>query len=357
MHNSPTQKRCEKVRQAIIKAGLDAMIVSHPASRFYVSGFELHNPQANESAGTVIVMADGNHWLCTDARYLDAAKRLWPHERIHIYGLQAAQDIAHILRTRVKGPIGFEATSMSIAFYTALGSDLQLQNADTIISECRAIKDADEIAAMRKACSLNHDLMKYVPTILEEGRSEVDIAWDIETFFRTKGASELAFQSIVAINQNAALPHASPNKDCRLKKQNHVLVDVGCRCDDYCSDQTRTFWFGDTPEKRFTETLALVQEAQALAIEKVRPGVLGRELYQVARDFFAKHGLADRFTHGLGHGVGLDTHEGISLHARCETPLEAGMIITIEPGLYEATWGGIRWEYMLLVTENGYETL
>lgn len=351
------QDRCERARQELIHAGLEAMLVTHPANRFYISGFELHNPQPNESAGTIILMADGKHWLCTDARYLDAAKRLWPHERIHIYSMHAAQSIAQILRSHTKGPIGFEANSMSVAFHTALGFDLHLQAADTLINRCRAIKDDAEIAAMRKACALNHELMAYVPTILEEGRSEIDIAWDIEAFFRTHGASELAFQSIVAFNTNAALPHAIPNKNSLLTKQSHVLIDTGCRYNNYCSDQTRTFWFGDKPEKRFIETLELVKEAQARALELIKPGVLGRELYQVAKDFFAVHGVAEHFTHGLGHGIGLDTHEGISLHNRCETPLQAGMIITIEPGLYEATWGGVRWEYMVLITEDGYEIL
>ena len=176
-------------------------------------------------------------------------------------------------------------------------------------------------------------------------------------FFRHHGATELAFTSIVGHGPNAALPHYLPSKDALLEAENLVLVDVGCRLEDYCSDQTRTFWVGEKPTERFKKTLEAVQEAQHRAIRAIHPGVLACDVYKAARGHFESLGVAEAFTHGLGHGVGLETHEGPSLNGRNKTPLEPGMIVTVEPGLYFPEWGGIRWEHMVLVTEDGCRVL
>ena len=135
--------------------------------------------------------------------------------------------------------------------------------------------------------------------------------------------------------------------------ENLVLVDVGCRLEDYCSDQTRTFWVGEKPTERFKKTLEAVQEAQHKAIRAIHPGVLACDVYKAARGHFESLGVAEAFT----HGVGLETHEGPSLNGRNKTPLEPGMIVTVEPGLYFPEWGGIRWEHMVLVTEDGCRVL
>ena len=136
-----------------------------------------------------------------------------------------------------------------------------------------------------------------------------------------------------------------------------VLVDEGCRLDRYCSDMTRTYWIGDRPDPRFTEMLERVQEAQRRAIAALRPGITGREVHQVAVDYFASCGMAEYFTHSLGHGVGLETHEGPRLSPRATEPLVPGNIVTIEPGLYFPGWGGARWEHMAVITEDGCRVL
>lgn len=355
--------RRTRLRAQLRERGLDALLVSHAANRYYLSGFELHDPQCNESAGRLVIMADGADLLCTDARYEDAAKRLWDADRILIYRQDAPGDIAARLcdASPAGRPLrlGFEACSLSLDFYDRLFTDAKLEavRADGLVEALRLIKDAEEIDRMRASCRLNHDLMTWLPGVLAPGRSEAAVAWDIEVFFRERGAGELAFASIVAAGPNAALPHAIPSPEARLRQDDLLLVDVGCRLGDYCSDQTRTFWIGEHPSPRFRDTLTLVREAQALAIEAIRPGVAARDVYAVARDLFARHKTAEAFTHGLGHGVGLETHEGPSLNSRNTTPLAPGMVITVEPGLYDPAWGGVRWEHMVLVTETGHKVL
>lgn len=356
-------ERRQRLKGLLQEKGLDALLVSHAANRYYLSGFELHDPQCNESAGRLLILARGQDVLCTDARYLDAAKRLWPENDILIYTHDAPAEIAARLLD-AKRPdtekfrVGFEGDALTFDFYSRFFKDGALEGirADGLTESLRRIKDPDEIRRMETSCRLNHELMAWLPSVLVPGRTEAAVAWDIEVFFRERGASGLAFASIVAANANAALPHAVPS-ETPLPKEGLVLVDVGCRVDDYCSDQTRTFWVGETPSPRFRETLSLVQEAQRLAIEAIRPGVVARDVYATARSFFERHKVAEAFTHGLGHGVGLETHEGPSLNSRNETELKPGMVVTVEPGLYDPQWGGIRWEHMVLVTESGHRVL
>lgn len=357
------EQRRERLRALMRERGIDALLVSHAANRYYLSGFELHDPQLNESSGRLVVMADGKDWIATDSRYLDAARRLWDRERICIYGADAPEDIARLLLGLVPGKtVGFEARSVTLEFYerfseTLAGSGCRFARADGLVERLRVIKDEDEIRRMVVSCRLNQQLMEWLPGVLVPGRSEAAVAWDIEMFFRHNGATELAFSSIVGHGRNAALPHYMPSKDVLLEQENLVLVDVGCRLDEYCSDQTRTFWVGEKPTDSFKRTLDAVRTAQDKAIRAIHPGVLACDVYKVARAHFESLGVAEAFTHGLGHGVGLETHEGPSLNGRNTTTLEPGMIVTVEPGLYFPEWGGIRWEHMVLVTEDGCRVL
>lgn len=349
--------RRERLRRAMHARRLDALLVSRAANRFYLSGFELHDPQCNESAGRLIITADGRDWLATDSRYLDAARRLWDNERIFLYGADAAADLHGLLR-RTGSRIGLEAQGVSLAFARALTRmpGLWCEAADGLVEKLRRTKDAREVAALEKSFALNHRLMRHIEKELEPGRSEADISWRIERFFRENGASEMAFASIVATGPNAALPHAIPGHDV-VGENCPVLVDTGCRLDGYCSDQTRTFWVGPAPTDTFRRALDLTRQAQAAAINGMRPGLPLKDAYALAHAVFAAAGEEKAFTHGLGHGVGLETHEAPSLSPRAQGVLEPGMVVTVEPGLYYPQWGGVRWEYAVLVEEDGVRVL
>lgn len=358
MDNSVYASRREKLREMLGNRKLGAMLVTLDANRYYLSGFELHDHQTNESSGCLIVMADGRDWLCTDPRYEEAAGKLWDKDRIFIYGgvASAASQINGLLKDRLQGTLGFESHCLSHAFYLAVSEGLPAEAADGLVEALRIIKDDDEIARMAASMDLNHKLMEWAPGVLAFGRSEKQIAWDVEQFFRNFGASELAFDTIVGIDANAALPHAIPGES-KVRENCCVLLDCGCRLDDYCSDQTRTFWVGANPPDYYLRTLDQVKEAQRLAIEAVRPGAVCKDVYFAAWNYFDKLGVAARFNHGLGHGIGLQTHEPASFNPKNETVLRPGMIMSVEPGLYYPEWGGVRWEYLVLVTEDGCRIL
>ena len=350
--------RRERLRQALHARGLDALLVSHAPNRYYLSGFELHDPQPNESAGCLVIAADGRDKLATDARYQDAAARLWPTEDICIYSSDAPGTLAAVLRES-GCRIGIEARGVSLDFARALGRasrGIWLETADGLVERLRRIKEPEEIAALERSFALNHQLMRWVEGQLQPGRSEAELAWAMERFFRENGAQELAFASIVAVGPNAALPHAIPGTT-RISENCPVLIDAGCRLNDYCSDQTRTFWVGHNPTPEFSRTLALVREAQEAALQALRPGLPLAEAYGLARAVLERAGVAEAFTHGLGHGVGLETHEAPSLSPRAQGSLEPGMTVTVEPGLYYPQWGGVRWEYTVLITEDGARIL
>ncbi len=350
--------RRERLRAKLSEAGLSALLVSLAENRFYLSGFELHDVQADESAGCLLVCSNGQDCLFTDARYTEAAKALWDENHLEIYPnlSGAGAYISKYCAAAVSGRIGFEAKNTTVAFYNEFSPGLQLQAADGLVEALRVIKDKAEIELMEASARLNEQLMRWIPEQLVPGQTETDIAWSIEKFFREQGASELAFSPIVAIGPNGALPHAIPGA-ARLTDNCSILIDVGARLGDYNSDQTRTFWMGGAPIPQFTKTLEQVQTAQRLAIAEIRPGAAAADVYAKAAGFFEAQGVLAHFTHGLGHGVGLQTHEAPSLGSRSTVILQPGMIVTVEPGLYYPEWGGVRWEHMILVTEDGHRIL
>ncbi len=350
-------RRRDTARAALAAAGLDALLVCHAANRFYLSGFELHDPQCNESAGYLLLTRDGKDRLLTDARDEDAAKRIWDETLIHIYRAPKSKDIAQFITGLGYAAVGFESDGLSHKSWSEFeAGGLSLAPSGGLVEHMRRIKDEHEIAAMRRSCALTHAAFAAAPDMLVPGRDEAQVAWELEKYFRSNGASELSFATIVGVNENAALPHAVPGST-KVPEEGLVLVDMGCRLDDYCSDQTRTFWVGKTPSDRFRHVLDMVREAQEAALAVMRPGLPVREAYLAARGLFERYGQERFFTHSLGHGIGLETHESPSLGPNSADVLEPGMIVTVEPGLYYPEWGGVRWEYMILVTADGIERL
>lgn len=344
--------RRERLRPMIQELGVDGYLVLHPANRFYLSGFELHDPQCNESAGCLLLRPQGRDALCTDPRYQDAAGRVWPKDDIFIYRQDKLKNLVRFFGQSGIKTLGFESGSMSYQTYQTLAESLEMVPSKGLTEELRKVKDPEEIERLQDSCALNHGIFAQLPALVQTGVSESALAWNLETLFREGGASELAFDCIVAFGPNAALPHSLPGQELLAENQ-PVLVDMGGRKRSYCSDQTRTLWHGSKASDFFLGTLELVQEAQNMAIQAIRPGMELRELYAVAYDFFAGQGVEQYFTHGLGHGIGLETHEFPGIGPQSVGKLETGMVITVEPGLYYPGWGGVRWEHMVQVLEDG----
>jgi len=352
MSTSVYEQRRENLKRLLTEKEIPALLISHAANRYYLSGFELHDAQCNESSGWLVVTADGGDSLFTDSRYEDAAKQVWNEKDLFIYSANKFQLVAETLRSKGISTLGIEPKALHLFDYDKLNSQFSLLSTDNVVEELRVIKDADEIRRMDVSIALNHELFDHIGNFLEPGQTEEQIAWEVEKYFREHGAEELAFSTIVGVGPNAALPHAIPGRTM-VRDNDLVLIDTGCRLAEYNSDQTRTFWVGDTPSDRFKETMDLVRAAQQAAIDIIKPGLTFLSAYEAAYAVFENAGVARMFTHGLGHGIGLETHEPPSLSKAAKGILKPGMVVTVEPGLYDPQWGGIRWEYQVLVTEDG----
>ncbi len=353
-------ERRERLREKMSALNIDALLVSYAPNRYYLSGFELKDGQCNETSGYLIITKDGKDLLCTDSRYELEAHSLWDKEQVHIYKGSIAEFYNKIFKQFAFSNVGFDEQCLTYAFMQKAFDGVSHTAAHGLVEDLRVIKDAHEIKLIRDSAKLNHQLMEHLPHYLkqvnEKKITESSLAWYIESYFREHNASENAFKPIVAKNEHAALPHCNPD-DTILTENSLVLVDVGARLHDYNSDQTRTFWIGDKPSDRFLQVSDQVKEAQKAAIDILRPGLTGKQAYEASYNSFVKHGVEKYFTHNLGHGVGLETHEAPRLAPFATSALEAGMVVTVEPGLYYADWGGFRWEYMVLITEEGCEIL
>ncbi len=349
------QQRRDALRELMGQRSLDALLVTSPSNRYYLSGFELHDVQFNESAGCLVITSSGKDWLLTDSRYIEAARQFWPEERIFIYKADRAAGIARILGA-CGTKLGFESACLDARTARRLSERVRLVACDGLVEKLRVHKDKEEREALKKSFALNHAMLSWVQGAVREGMTERELAWAIERYFRENGAEELAFPSIVAYGANAALPHALPSER-PLAPETAVLLDVGCRVDAYCSDQTRTFWFGEKPSDFFRVTHDLVAHAQETVLKAMEPGLPLARLAKLATSAFEKAGQLDHFTHGLGHGVGLDTHESPSFNTRAPGVLEPGMTVTVEPGLYYPGKLGVRLEVTVLVEEDGVTIL
>jgi Xaa-Pro aminopeptidase len=240
---------------------------------------------------------------------------------------------------------------MPHADWTAIESGgLELLAADDAFRRLRLIKDADEVAAIGRAGALTEECFTHLLDWLRPGQTERAVAWEIETWFRTHGAEALAFGPLVLAGARGSMPHGHA-EDVPVAAGQPLLIDFGCQVDGYRSDMTRTISFGEPPAP-FRERYDAVRAAQQAAFEAARPGMTGSELDGVARRVLADAGLGEAFSHGLGHGIGLDTHEAPMLLDWHE-PLEAGMVFTLEPGVYFAGEMGIRIEDDVHLTAEG----
>ncbi len=350
------EKRREKVKSKMKEKNIETLLVLYPSNRYYLSGFELSDPQCNESAGCLILTLSDKDYLCTDPRYLEAAKRVWEEDNIFIYTHDKFRQLREFLLKKHLRNVGFEENIMTYSMYNVLSKELSMLPCRGIVESVRAIKDEKELEIITRSCAINHKVMQMVCGETWNGMSEAELAWRIESMFREEGAEGMSFSPIVAWGKNSALPHHCPSSQ-RIEEGAPLLIDVGGRYMGYCSDQTRTMWIGEDIPSFFLETLDLVKRAQQLAIEKIRPGMVIRDLYLLVKSFFQDEGVGDRFTHALGHGIGLDTHELPGIGPKNNNRFRPNMVVTIEPGLYFPQWGGVRWEYMVVIGDEGAKIL
>jgi Xaa-Pro aminopeptidase len=219
----------------------------------------------------------------------------------------------------------------------------------------RMVKDAHELATIRAAAAITDAVMAEVPKIAHTGMQEKQLAWELERRMRERGATGLAFPVIVAFGPNSAMAHHQPGER-ELQEGDPIIIDMGAKLDGYASDLTRSFFMGVEPSAQYRQVYELVQQGQTAALEGLAPGVTGKEADSLARDAITEGGYGEAFGHSLGHGLGLDVHEGPSLsQSYGVAPLEAGSVVTVEPGIYLPDWGGVRIEDLVIIDRDGVD--
>ena len=344
--------RAERLEAAVEQRGLDALLVTDLVNVRYLSGYTGSN-------GAAIVGADTRRFL-TDFRYASQVEQEVPDEWSRVIVVQDLLTAVPEQLPEGAGRVGFDDATLPVRAHAKLTEALpavELVAAGGMVEALRAIKDDLEIARIRGAAQLADEALQEVLEQGLVGRTEREVAFALEVAMRKRGAEELSFGSIVASGESGALPHADP-RDVRIPPDVLVTIDWGARHEGYCSDCTRTFATGAAIGDEAREVYALVQRAQQAALDAVRPGPTGQELDAIARDIIDAAGHAEHFGHGLGHGVGLAVHEGPRLSRRGgDAALEAGNVVTVEPGVYLPGNLGVRIEDLVVVTADGHDVL
>jgi Xaa-Pro aminopeptidase len=346
--------RADRVQAALRERELDSLLVTHLVNIRWLTGFTGSNALALVGAGD-----DGVRLFLTDFRYLtQSAEQL-----DDLWDRRIAPEILHAVAEALPGEgalrLGFDDAHLSVKDHATLGErvrdGVELVPAGGLVEELRMVKDAEELERIRAAAKLADEALTDVLTRGLAGRTERDVALDLEMTMRRLGAEAASFPPIVAAAGHSALPHAEP-RDVEIPADTLVTIDWGAQLKGYASDCTRTFATGEL-DPRDAEVYAVVEHAQEQALAAVRAGASARAVDGVARDIITAAGHGEHFGHGLGHGVGAAVHEGPRLSQRSEATLESGQVVTVEPGVYVPGAVGVRIEDLVVVTDDGAEVL
>ena len=342
---SKYQDRRGQIKEACNFLNADAFLVSSLVNVRYLSGFTGSN-------GLLLISGD-NDFLFTDSRYIEQGREE-TCDQITVSLTSGFSAIEEVSRLYSLTNVAFESDHLTYSEFTGMEKLLKprvnLISAKGVVEKIRSVKDNDEVDLIRRAASLADDAVTLAIQESKPGKSEFEIAWVIEKFLRENGADGVAFDTIVATGANSAKPHHRAGSTI-IKAGDSLVIDMGALLNGYRSDITRTVLV-DGENEKFRRVYEVVLEAQTTAIKAAKKGVLGKELDLVAREVIANHGFGQNFSHGLGHGVGLDVHEMPMVVPSSEHILEEGMVFTVEPGIYLPGWGGVRIEDMVLLEES-----
>jgi Xaa-Pro aminopeptidase len=338
--------RGDRLEQQLAERELDRMLVTNLVNVRYLTGFTGTNGAC--------VCGPGVRLFLTDFRYTErAAAEVEGWETLTISG-----DWTAGIAERLEGRVGFEDDQMSVRLLAKLKEKLaegvELVPAGGRVEELRRVKDAGELAAIEEAAKLADEVWRWSVERGLAGRSEREVARAAEARIREHGADP-SFPAIVAAGPNGALPHAEPGGR-EIGRGELVVFDMGAQLDGYCSDGTRTFATSD-PGEEGRAVYEVVREAQEASLQAIRAGVRGEDVDKVARTVIEAADYGDRFGHGLGHGVGLEVHEGPRLSPRADDILAPGEVVTVEPGIYLPGNLGVRIEDLVIVTADGLRNL
>lgn len=341
----------QNVRDWLLDSEAEALLVSSGYNRRYLSGF-------TGSSGWLLISAAAA-LLFTDSRYTEQAGKQARDFTVVPQAGPFAPLLLDLCKQHGIGRLAYESDHVTVAAhesYREVLDDVELIGSQGVVENLRVAKDADEVAALRRAITIADNALDELLKWLRPGVTEKDVAWRLEVLMREAGAEALSFPSIVAAGPNGAMPHHRPGNDT-IPRDAFIVMDFGCIAGGYCSDMTRTVVLG-TPSPEMQAVYRLVYEAQATAENHVRAGMTGVEADAFARDVIVAAGHADHFGHGLGHGVGLEIHEAPRLSPLAgDTPLPEGAVVSIEPGVYLPGVGGVRIEDLVLLHKDGADVL
>ena len=357
----PATSRLDRARELIEALGLDALLVTTPSNRRWLSGF-------TGSAGALLVDAD-RALFATDSRYWEQVGEQAPaFTLVRVPG--ATTGVAPELLEQQGGRrVGFEPAGMTVELFEEWQQAIatlppaqrpQLAPAPQAIEQLRMVKEPAELDAIARAVALGDEAFAHAASVAAPGMTEKELAWEVQRYAMEHGAEELSFPTIIAGGPWGALPHAYP-RDVPLEAGQAVVMDLGVRVDGYCSDLTRTILLGEPslgqPDDEFRRIYEIVLTAQTMAEERIEAGMTGREAHEIAATVIAEAGHGEHFGHGLGHGVGLDVHEQPRLAPTGEQVLADGHVVTVEPGIYIPGWGGVRIEDQCVMEDGRLRSL
>ena len=341
--------RLNKFRDIMKEERLDAYFTLNTSNIYYLTGYR------GDSA--YLLITESNAFLYTYPLFKIEAETQ-THKSVEVKILEG-KDLASLVAQDLKNSksMGIEE-SISVHMFNLLycKNNSRIRQVTNLVERLRAQKDESELDFIKKAQKITDDIFQYVLDNLKPDRlTELDLAAEMEYQMKKMGAEGYSFKTIVATRENSAIPHARP-RNVLIKNNSNLLMDFGVYYNGYASDMTRTIFIGKADDE-FKKVYTTVLNAQKKAEEEVKEGKKAKDIDKIARDIIKEAGYGEFFTHGLGHGVGIDVHESPPVNSKSEIILKEGMVITIEPGIYLKDRFGVRIEDMVLVKKDGYEII
>ena len=345
-------QRRDKLRRKLRSQQIDALLVTDPTNVTYLTGFT--------GDDSFFLLTQEREVVLSDPRFTTQLEQECPdlERAIRKPGTSIAEKVVRELRRSKLKSIGIESHAMTVAMHGALEQRLsrtELRPTTDLVESLRIVKDAGEVQAIRQAVDQARRGFDVIRALLRPEMTEKQVADELEAQLRRFGARGFSFPAIVAAGPQAALPHATPG-DRLIGEHPFLLIDWGARAGLYVSDLTRLLVTGKIPPK-LQRIYEVVLKAKQAGVAAIRPGITCGEVDLAARRVIDEAGFGRRFGHGLGHGIGMEVHEAPRLAKGQQTKLKAGMVVTVEPGIYLPGWGGVRIEDDVLVTRTGHEVL
>lgn len=354
-------ERLNKLQSLLSEKGCDGLIIEDQINLYYLTGL-------NISSGKLVVHPQGAH-LIVDSRYIEMCKNSSPFPVLLAENSQTLYNLFSSPELSSLQCLAFNSDNTTYGAFLQLQKEIEAYNAKTSknlslkpienpTAKLRTIKDPSEISILKEAAKLGSEGFDFICSILKENITEAEIAVELEIFWKRRGGKTIAFDPIIAFGTNSSMPHYRVGNK-KLQKGKSILIDIGVNYENYHSDMTRVVYFGE-PDPKLLAIHEIVQKAQQYALDLCRPHTLIGDLDAAARDYITEQGYGENFTHSLGHGVGLEIHESPTIRNKPPynaTPLQEGMVITIEPGIYLPGIGGVRIEDTVVITANGHENL